>query len=208
MSQNGIYQLLSPIFLFLVLISLLARELYIIIVIIIILIIVLSITTNCFFDNHDNFVLEIGRFIGYLVLVVFFIVTLFALITYLESDNIVVLYSIIVLPIVLSMHIRLIKYDVKTSKFSYNKLIIRNRYYVTSKTIVYPKFSAFALFRIEFYLILFLSISAIDAIGRFKGGIPEELYMDALNIIFIGILLDIFIYLIISKYTSLLKNTA
>ena len=113
------------------------------------------------------------------------------------------MYSFPIVILVLSIHLRLINYDSRFNELSYNKEILRSRYRTTAKTISYPKISRIALYRLEFYLLLVLIGRSIS--GNSITRSSEDVFMGVFNIVFIAILLDVVIYLFLSKYTKLLQ---
>ena len=193
---NEVYQFVSPIIVFLIMLVLFRVGLsfggMIWVAIAIIVIVNLTIFFNDFFGNQDNFILEIGKFLSYFILVEFAIVSIWILAGKVTTDGFDI---IVVVVVVSSLHLRLLKYDTKHSRFTYNKSIIRIRGNVTKKTKRYPKVSPYVLYRSELYIIIIVSSIFL----------ATTQVTDTFNTYLIAIILDVIIYLILSKFTKLLQ---
>lgn len=199
--MNGAYQFLSPIIIILMVFvfgsftSKLGLDYSIFYIIILMVIIPMTIFYNNFFGNQDNFILEIGKFFSYVILV---ILSIFA-ISFLGSSNVItpiIFDALFVVLLVLSPHIRLLKYDNRLARFTYNRTIFRSSDNVGNKNIPYPKVSPYFLYRVEFYIMIILMAIILA---------PKELG-DTFYVFAAVVILDFIIYLILSKWTKLLQH--
>lgn len=200
MNKDYSFQFISPIILFLILYYCNNSEMYLLGSIIVIAIVFLNILNGGILRNINRLSLEIIRFINYYIMLAYSFRIVFLL---LDDKNRLFMIAMFVLLLIFSMHIRLIKFDTHKNELSYNLEINRIQYYSSRNTVKYPKISNFTLFRFEFYIVLGFINLLITKYGFFR--ITDIKYSDMFEVFVITILSEVVIYLLLSKFTNLLK---
>lgn len=203
-TQSGItniaYQFLSPVVMVLLFIVLslfsnlfgLSNE--IVFIIGIALVVISTIFFDTFFKNQDIFILEIGKFISYMMLV-FLTIIIFVIIKEGNvSDARLGIFEVIVF--VSSLHLRVLKFDCKNFRFTYNKSIQRLQDYGNNMGKRYPNVSPYFIYRIELYIMLLLVSLIFLAFSL----------VDSLTVILATAAIDFIIYFFLSKFTNLLEQ--